>query len=70
MTKEAIKEAIFRAINHSNFQVDFIDNDDDGSLVIKVSKPTKYNYYRTITGKIRAEEDIGKFEKVLLEQVN
>jgi len=67
MTKEAIREAIVRAVNSSKFQVDFIENDKDGSMVIKVSRPTKYDNYRSIKGIIRGESDIGIFKEVLME---
>ena len=43
MTKETVRDNIVRAISDSKFQIDFIDNDVDGSLVIKVSRPTKMN---------------------------
>lgn len=65
MTKEAMRESIVRAISDSKFQIDFIDNDVDGSLVIKVSRPTKMNYHHTIAGRIRVEEDIGKFREAI-----
>lgn len=65
MTREAIKTAIVRAVSDSRFQIDFINNNDDGSLVIKVSRPTMYDNYKTIKGVIGDEEDIGKFEEVL-----
>jgi hypothetical protein len=70
MTREAIKEAIVRAVSDSKFQVDFINNNDNGSLIIKVSRPTTNNYCKTIKGVINGEEDIGKFEEVLTEQMN
>lgn len=69
MTKEALKTAIVNSVNASNFQVDFIDNNDDGSLFIKVSRPTK-GYSKTIKGIVRNEEDIGKFQEVLTERLN
>jgi len=67
MTIETIKSKIVEAVNLSKFQVDFIDNDNDGSLIIKVSRPTKHDHYKTISGKIREENDIGKFIGALSE---
>lgn len=65
MTIEAIKTAIVRAVSDSNFQIDFINNNDDGSLAIKVSKPTKYNNFRSIQGIIKEENDITMFCEAL-----
>jgi hypothetical protein len=70
MTIEAIKTAIVRAVDSSKFQVDFIDNNQDGSLIIKVSRPMKYNHQWSVQCLIRDEDDIGKFEEVLTEQIN
>ena len=65
MTREAIKSAIVRAVSDSKFQVDFIDNNSDGSLIIKVSRPTKYENSTSIKGIIRGENDIGMFQEAL-----
>lgn len=65
MTREAIKTAIVRAVSDSKFQVDFINNNEDGSLIIKVSRPTKYNNSTSIKGTIRGEDDIGMFQEAL-----
>jgi len=70
MTKEAIKEAIVRDINHSKFQIDFIENDKDGAISIKVSRPTKYDNHRSIKGLIRGENDLNTFREALMEQMN
>lgn len=70
MTRQAIKDAVVKAVNASNFQVDFIDNDDDGSLIIKVSRPTYPGYQKTVKGVVKDEIDIGKFKEVLAETLN
>jgi hypothetical protein len=65
MSIDAIKNAIVEAVNLSKFQVNFIENN-----TLEVERPTKYAYKKVIKGSINGEEDIGKWQKALTEEMD
>lgn len=69
MSIDAIKNAIVEAVNLSKFQVNFIENNKNG-LLIEVERPTKYAHKKVIKGSINGEEDIGKWQKALTEEMD